>query len=88
MTPMSPPTATPVNNSNRRRFMRSSSNITIDRCYFLLIHLIFYIIIFTMIYVRLGQFNDTQEKILDTLNPNPNLTFHQESQSRLVNHDQ
>jgi len=89
---MSPPATTltdnlDVSSINHRRFTQTISNITIDRCYFLPIHLFFYIIIIIIIYVRLGQFNNKQEKILNTLNSNHDLTFHHESQSRLLHHN-
>jgi hypothetical protein len=64
------------------------SNATIERCCFLLIHLLFYIILFLIIYVRFEQFNNKQEKILTALNSNDNSTFHNEFQSRLLNRNQ
>lgn len=82
---MSPPT---TDTRNFRRFLRTSSNLTIDRCYFLIIHFIFYIIILILVYIRLGQFNNKQEKIFNSLHTNHNLTFHEDFQSRLINHDQ
>jgi len=70
---------------NHRRFRQSTSRITIDRYYFLLIHLFFYIIILIILYIRLGQFNSKQDKILNTLKSNYNLTFYHEFQSQLTN---
>ena len=64
------------------------SNITIERCCFLLIHLLFYIIILTIVYIRLEQFTNKQEKMLLTLRSNDNLTLHKELQRRLLNYNQ
>ncbi len=66
---MSPPTITRRDNSNSSlgNFQRFTST-TIDRCFFLLIYLIFYMIILIIIYVRFEQFNSKHDKILATLN--------------------
>jgi hypothetical protein len=84
---MLPSATTATDNVNLRRFTQTASNITNDRCYFLLIHLFFYIIILIIVYVRLEQFNNKQEKILSTLNSNHNLNFHHDSQNQLLNHN-
>jgi hypothetical protein len=73
---------------NVQRLTRMPSNITIERCCFLLIHLLFYVIILTIVYVRLEQFNNKQEKMLLTLRANDNLTLHKELQRRLLNYNQ
>jgi len=72
---------------NLRNFRRRASNIKVERTYFLLIHLFLYIIIFIIICIQYGQLNNKQEKILSVLNSNHNLTFHQQFQSRLLNHN-
>jgi hypothetical protein len=72
---------------NLRSFTRKASNITVERSYFLLIHLFLYIIIFIIICIRYGQLNNKQEKILAVLNSNHNLTFHQQYPTRLLNHN-
>jgi len=68
---MSPPATTTTDNSNislknLRRITQVTSNITVDRCYFLPIHLFFYIIIFIIICIRLTQFNNKQEQALNS----------------------
>ena len=76
---MSPPTITRGDNSNTSlgNFQRLTRrpNTTIDRCFFLLVHLVFYVIILIIVYVRLGQFNRKHDRILVALN----LTVPQES---------
>jgi hypothetical protein len=93
---MSPPqtTTTPTTTTtkipllNIQRLARMPSNITIERCCFLLIHLLFYIIILTIVYIRLEQFTNKQEKMLLALRSNDNLTLHKELQRRLLNYNQ
>jgi hypothetical protein len=90
---MSPPVIPITDNSNialvnRRRFKQITTYTTVDRCFFLIIHVLFYTIIMILIYVRLRQFNNTQEKIIAALNLHPNLTGHHEFSSRLVNKNQ
>jgi hypothetical protein len=82
---MSRPATTRPDNflGNFQRFI-STSNTTIDRCFFLLIHLLLYIIILIIIYVRLGQFNSKHEKILAALNSNQNLTIQPELSSHNI----
>ncbi|CAF3569185.1 unnamed protein product [Rotaria sordida] len=70
---------------NVQRLTRMPSNKTIERCCFLLIHLLFYVIIITIIYIRLEQFTNKQEKIFLALSSNDNLTLHETLQRRLVN---
>ncbi len=79
-------TKTPL--SNIQRLKQMPSNITIERCCFLLIHLLFYIIILAIVYIRLDQFTNKQEKMLLTLRSNDNLTLHKELQRRLLNYNQ
>jgi hypothetical protein len=71
-----------------QRLTQMPSNLTIERCCFLFIHLLFYIIILTIVYIRLDQFTSKQEKLLLTLRSNDNLTLHKELQRRLLNHNQ
>lgn len=71
-----------------QRFSRIRSNITIERCCVLLIHLIFYIIILTIVYVRLERVSNKQEKLFRALNLNDNLTLHQIRQQHLINCNQ
>jgi len=73
---------------NVQNLTRMPSNTTIERCCFLLIHLFFYIIILTIVYIRLQQFTDKQEKMLHVLRSNDNLTLHKELQRRLINYNQ
>jgi hypothetical protein len=87
---MLPSTTTTNRNSkisfvNLRRFTRMTPNTTAERCSFVLIHLFFSMIIFIIVYVRLEQFNNKQEKLFVLLKSNHNLTIHQELQSRLLN---
>lgn len=49
-----------------------------QRCYFFLIHLVFYIIILIIIYMRLGQVNYKQEIILNAIKSNHNRVLHQD----------
>lgn len=63
------------------RLTQMPSNLTIERCCFLLIHLLFYVIILTIVYIRLEQFATKQEKLLLALRSNDNLTFHRVFQS-------
>jgi hypothetical protein len=70
---MSPPATTTTDNSNislknLRRITQVTSNITVDRWYFLPIHLFFYIIILIIICIRLTQFSSKQEQIINALN--------------------
>jgi hypothetical protein len=70
---MSPPAITRRDNSsssleNFQQLTRRRPNTTIDRCFFLLVHLVFYVIILIIVYVRLGQFNSKHDKILVALN--------------------
>jgi len=74
--------------TNIQRLKRIPSNITNERCCFLLIHLLFYIIILTIVYIRLDQFTNKQEKMLLNLRTNDNLTLHKELQRRLYNYNQ
>ncbi|CAF1234779.1 unnamed protein product [Adineta steineri] len=88
---LSPTTITIPDNSklsliNCPRTSRRPFNITVERCYILLVHLFLYIIIFILICIRFGQLNTKQEKILSTLNLNHNVTLYQESQNRLLNY--
>jgi hypothetical protein len=71
-----------------QRLTRMPSNINIERCCFLLIHLLFYIIILTIIYIRLDQFTKTQDKMLFALRANDNFILHKDSQRRLPNYNQ
>lgn len=73
---------------NLQRLTQMPSNITTERCCFLLIHLLFYIIILTIVYMRLEQFNNKQEKMLNALRLNDNVTLHKELQRRLLNYNQ
>lgn len=59
-----------------QRLTQMPSNLTIERCCFLFIHLLFYVIILTIVYIRLEQFATKQEKLLLALRSNENLTFH------------
>lgn len=86
-----PPTATTRTKSsllNLERLTQMPSNLTIERCGFLLIHLLFYVIILTVVYIRLEQFNNKQEKLLVSLRAHDNLTLHNELQRRLLNYNQ
>lgn len=84
-----PPTRTKHNHAkfpllNVERLSQMPSKITIERCFFLLIHLLFYVIILTIVYVRLEQFSNKQERLLLALNSNDNnSTNHEPSQARL-----
>ena len=73
---------------NFQRLTQMPSNITIERCCFLLIHLLFYVIILTIVYIRLDQFTHKQEKLLLALRANDNITLHKEIQRRLLNYNQ
>ncbi|CAF1499970.1 unnamed protein product [Adineta ricciae] len=91
MLPATPTTIT-TNNSqfsitNYTRFLRRTSKITRERCYLLLIQLLFYTIVIIIIYVRFGQINARQIRILSILNPNHNSTLHQESHNRPSHHN-
>lgn len=70
---------------NIQKLTRLPSSITTERCCFLLIHLLFYIIILTLVYIRLERFTNKQEKMLLALRSNDNLTLHKELQRRLLN---
>jgi hypothetical protein len=86
-----PPTSTSsrkISCFNIPRLTRMPSNLTIERCCFLFIHLLFYSIILTIVYIRLEQFTNKQEKLLLTLRSNDNLTLHKELQRRLLNYNQ
>jgi hypothetical protein len=72
---------------NIQKLTRMPSNITIERCCFLLIHLLFYVIILTIVYIRLEQYTNKQEKLLLALRSNDNLTLHKELQHRLLNYN-
>jgi len=72
---------------NIQKLTRMPSNITIERCCFLLIHLVFYIIILTIVYIRLEQYTTKQEKLLLALRSNDNITLHNELQRRLLNYN-
>ena len=92
MLPATPTTIT-TNNSkfsitNYARFLQRTSKITRERCYLLLIQLLFYTIVIIIIYVRFGQINARQIRILSILNPNHNSTLHQESHNRPNHHNQ
>ena len=76
-----------ISSGNLRRFTRMATNTTAERCYFLLIHLFFSTIIFIIVYVRLEQFNNKQEKLFTLLKSNQNLTFQHELQSLSLNHN-
>ena len=56
------------------RFLRISSQITNERCCLLILHLIFTTIILSLIYVRLKQFGDKQEKLFIELHRNRSST--------------
>ena len=58
-----------------QRLTQIPSTATLERCCFLLIHCLFYIIIFTIIYIRLDQFNQKQEILLNILRSNVNQTL-------------
>jgi hypothetical protein len=70
-----------------QRLTHMPSNITIERCCLLFIHLLFYVIILTIVYIRLEQFTNKQEKLLLALRSNDNLTLHKELQRRLLNYN-
>ena len=55
---------------NAQRSTRMPSNTTIERCGFLFVHCLFYIVILTIVYVRLEQFALKQEKLLSALRSN------------------
>ncbi|CAF2059405.1 unnamed protein product [Rotaria magnacalcarata] len=89
-TPTTTPTRTKTNHRkirlfNIERLTRLPSNVTIERCCFLLIHLLFYIIILTIVYIRLDQFTNKQEKIFRALNSNNNSTQHDTFQHHSLN---
>lgn len=69
---------------NIQRLTRMPSNITIERCCFLFIHLLFYVIILTIVYIRLEQFTNKQEKLLLALRSKENFTLHGELQRSLL----
>lgn len=85
-------TATSNNSSysvtNHSRFLERSSNIKCERCYYLLIQLIFYGIIIMIIYLQFGQINNKQTRILSILNSNHNVILNQDLQNRPSNHNQ
>ena len=87
------PTTTTMDNTNvplvnLRRCASTMPHTTSERCYFLLIHLVFYIIIIIIVYIRLEKFNDKQEAILSIVNSNHNRTIHHELHNQLLNHKQ
>ena len=57
-----------------QRLTQMPSNLTIERCCFLFIHLLFYVIILTIVYIRLEQFANKQEKLLLALRSPDNST--------------
>jgi hypothetical protein len=59
---------------NFRRLTRLPSNETIERCCFLLIHILFYAIILILVYVRMEKFRIKQETLLHVLENNRNHT--------------
>ena len=77
-----------VSVSNVQRLIRILSNVSIERCCFLLIHLSFYITILTMICIKFEQFNNKQEKLFRTLTSNDNLTLHENPYHRLLDYNQ
>lgn len=60
------------------RLTRMPSTMTIERCGFLLVHFIFYLIILTIVYIRLEQFHRKQEYLLNSLRLKDNITLHQD----------
>ena len=64
------------------------SNTTIERCGFLFVHCVFYVIILTIVYIRLEQFAIKQDKLLNALRSNGTAGLSQELDSRLHNSDQ
>ncbi|CAF1497064.1 unnamed protein product, partial [Rotaria sordida] len=85
---MLPHTTTRIDNSNVnfQRYTSTMSNTTIGRCYFLLIHLFFYMIILIIIYIQLEHFNTKQDEILAVLNSYHNQTLYHESHSQSFNY--
>ena len=85
---MLPSTTVTKNNSvvSKINLPRFTQKTTTERFYFLLIHLLFCIIILVIIYIRLEQFNNKQDKLFAALDSNYNLTSHHEPQSQVLNH--
>jgi len=87
----------PVNNSTTRIKRKSSflhlthmsSIVANERCCFLLIHVIFYILILTIVFVRLEQFASKQNQFMLNIQTNEkNFTQLKDFQRQLINNNQ
>ena len=80
---MLPAPATASENNHRaasfvrlQRLARRTSTIQIERSWFILIHFLFYIVLLTILWTKLDQFNRRQEDFLDKLQRNPSAIIH------------